>query len=167
MRGDNRSEGRIIMKSKRRQRLRGTCKWGGVTLCVLLFALWLASGWYWLGFAFPGTLFGLKATFGTLFIGTWNEPGLQLLHTDLRVLLGSAPPIWSWWHFGWDSSIPAVQCPIWFLFLLLALPTGYLFWSDHRKRGKPGHCAACGYDLTGNTSGTCPECGAETFKTTA
>jgi len=23
----------------------------------------------------------------------------------------------------------------------------------------PGHCDWCGYDLTGNTSGTCPECG--------
>lgn len=25
----------------------------------------------------------------------------------------------------------------------------------------PGHCAHCGYDLTGNTSGRCPECGRE------
>lgn len=23
----------------------------------------------------------------------------------------------------------------------------------------PGHCNKCGYDLTGNVSGTCPECG--------
>lgn len=27
----------------------------------------------------------------------------------------------------------------------------------HRKR--TGRCQACGYDLTGNQSGTCPECG--------
>lgn len=25
--------------------------------------------------------------------------------------------------------------------------------------GKPGVCTACGYNLTGNTSGVCPECG--------
>jgi uncharacterized paraquat-inducible protein A len=25
-----------------------------------------------------------------------------------------------------------------------------------------GLCAACGYDLTGNTSGVCPECGTPT-----
>lgn len=25
----------------------------------------------------------------------------------------------------------------------------------------PPHCVGCGYDLTGNTSGRCPECGAE------
>jgi hypothetical protein len=23
----------------------------------------------------------------------------------------------------------------------------------------PGHCPNCGYDLTGNVSGVCPECG--------
>ncbi len=25
----------------------------------------------------------------------------------------------------------------------------------------PGHCRNCGYDLTGNVSGRCPECGSE------
>lgn len=25
----------------------------------------------------------------------------------------------------------------------------------------PNHCRKCGYDLTGNESGTCPECGTE------
>ncbi len=29
----------------------------------------------------------------------------------------------------------------------------------NRKRRSPGHCNRCGYDLTGNVSGTCPECG--------
>ena len=28
-----------------------------------------------------------------------------------------------------------------------------------RRRIKPGHCTTCGYDLTGNTTGRCPECG--------
>jgi hypothetical protein len=27
------------------------------------------------------------------------------------------------------------------------------------KGPKPGHCHKCDYDLTGNTSGRCPECG--------
>jgi hypothetical protein len=29
-----------------------------------------------------------------------------------------------------------------------------------RRRPGPGHCPSCGYDLTGNVSGVCPECGA-------
>jgi len=35
------------------------------------------------------------------------------------------------------------------------------FWGVAAKpmTDPPGHCTACGYDLTGNTSGVCPECG--------
>ena len=29
----------------------------------------------------------------------------------------------------------------------------------HRDRDRLGLCRACGYNLTGNTSGVCPECG--------
>ena len=29
----------------------------------------------------------------------------------------------------------------------------------HRKRLAEGHCCHCGYNLTGNVSGVCPECG--------
>jgi hypothetical protein len=35
-----------------------------------------------------------------------------------------------------------------------------------RRRLRPGHCPACGYDLTGNVSGVCPECGAAASVTT-
>ena len=30
---------------------------------------------------------------------------------------------------------------------------------DTRQRYRHGHCQKCGYDLTGNESGVCPECG--------
>ena len=33
-----------------------------------------------------------------------------------------------------------------------------------RRRPPAGGCRACGYDLTGNVSGTCPECGAAVQK---
>ena len=32
---------------------------------------------------------------------------------------------------------------------------------DRAKRIERGHCAYCDYDLTGNTSGRCPECGTD------
>ena len=31
-----------------------------------------------------------------------------------------------------------------------------------RPHARTGHCAACGYNLSGNVSGTCPECGTST-----
>ncbi|MBI4581439.1 MAG: hypothetical protein HY718_17180 [Planctomycetes bacterium] len=51
-----------------------------------------------------------------------------------------------------------VDLPLWIPFLLVASPTIFLWWVD-RRRIQPGHCRKCGYNLTGNVSGVCPECG--------
>lgn len=51
-----------------------------------------------------------------------------------------------------------IHLPLWMLFLLTAIPTAYLFWHD-RYRVPPACCRKCGYNLTGNVSGICPECG--------
>ena len=48
--------------------------------------------------------------------------------------------------------------PYWFLCAVIAVPT-LLLWRLDRRRIPPGHCRKCGYDLTGNVSGRCPECG--------
>lgn len=48
--------------------------------------------------------------------------------------------------------------PLWVPFLLAALPTAWLWWRD-RRRTPSGHCPHCGYNLTGNTTGICSECG--------
>ena len=46
--------------------------------------------------------------------------------------------------------------PLWFILLLGGSVTCVLIGLD--RRPDYGHCP-CGYDLTGNVSGTCPECG--------
>ena len=46
--------------------------------------------------------------------------------------------------------------------ILLVLPIAWL--AHHlrqRRRRRPGLCAKCSYDLTGNVSGVCPECGSK------
>jgi hypothetical protein len=53
----------------------------------------------------------------------------------------------------------SVYVPIWLPLLLLLAATALLWWRD-RRRVPPGHCQTCGYNLTGNVSGRCPECGA-------
>ena len=48
--------------------------------------------------------------------------------------------------------------PDWFLIGLFALLPLWALRSI-RLRGLKNHCRSCGYNLTGNTSGICPECG--------
>ena len=52
----------------------------------------------------------------------------------------------------------AISIPFWLLLLLTAIPTAWL-WHRDRGRIRPGCCLRCGYNLTGNRSGVCSECG--------
>jgi predicted RNA-binding Zn-ribbon protein involved in translation (DUF1610 family) len=66
------------------------------------------------------------------------------------------------WLHGDGISGPEARClhiPHWILLFVVATPTTVLFWRDRHRRIPPGHCQTCGYDLTGNVSGVCPECG--------
>jgi hypothetical protein len=56
-----------------------------------------------------------------------------------------------------DWAVPAVLV----LLAILAFGPGSLRRYRMRHRECTGLCIKCGYDLTGNVSGTCPECGAE------
>lgn len=68
---------------------------------------------------------------------------------------------------GWHGHrrARAISVPLWFLVSLAA----YLIWWIlfgragllHRHRMAKGHCPSCDYNLTGNISGVCPECGTE------
>ena len=49
--------------------------------------------------------------------------------------------------------------PLWTPFLACLVPS-LIGWFRNRKP-PPGHCQDCSYDLTGNVSGVCPECGAK------
>ncbi len=51
-----------------------------------------------------------------------------------------------------------VTIPLWMPFLAIGIPTAAMFFLD-RRRIPPNHCRNCGYNLTGNVSGVCPECG--------
>lgn len=64
--------------------------------------------------------------------------------------------------WGWPGRLStAVMLPYWLFLIPAAVVPGIQFrrWYRARTRPRTGCCLACGYDLTGNTSGVCPECG--------
>jgi len=59
---------------------------------------------------------------------------------------------------GRAEGFRVIILPLWIVPAALALPLALLLWLDRRRPG-PGCCPHCGYDLTGNQSGICSECG--------
>lgn len=60
-------------------------------------------------------------------------------------------------------NVPPTSVESWSYLCLYAAPgiSGIVF-NRARRAFPPGHCTSCGYDLTGNVSGKCSECGTAT-----
>jgi len=63
-----------------------------------------------------------------------------------------------WWPHADLSPSGYLAVPLWLPVAALSLVTA-LFWYRDCRRFPAGHCRNCGYNLTGNVSGRCPECG--------
>ena len=63
----------------------------------------------------------------------------------------------------YSSTWYGAYCPSWLLAILFAAYPTIAFIRKplrrRRERRRKGLCLTCGYDLTGNVSGVCPECG--------
>ncbi len=90
-----------------------------------------------------------------------------------------SPPRWHPRHVGWETGLAVerregrswllpqltrpradatwLQLPLLPILLLLLAATCWFFWKDNPP--PPTHCRFCGYDMKGNVSGVCPECG--------
>jgi len=144
-------------------------RWTGILVCAfILFAAAVSLRWSWVSLC--GDKNGrIWLAGGTLEVAWIDGRGWP---TDWNAYVG--PPIATWRELvdRWSSSgvwprpdsgrlIKAFVLPLWFPFLLTAIPTAIL-WRLDCRRARPGHCAKCRYNLTGNVSGRCPECGAFT-----
>jgi hypothetical protein len=65
---------------------------------------------------------------------------------------------WGYWR-NWKALDPRYDAAGWGL-ILIPLGIAAIVVARRRDAATAGHCPACDYDLTGNLSGVCPECGA-------
>ncbi len=155
-----------------RWRVRRVAKWGGVITCFVLLGCFAFS------MRFAGELqFGthvLTAWSGNLIFEELHNYGsvsrmpqgrfTKLARLEFRNLTWWPQHHLIWLHVNYDGYIPQPGSyierwiiPAWMIFVAIGLPTVFLWWLD--RRSPPGHCPRCGYNLTGNVSGRCPECG--------
>lgn len=84
--------------------------------------------------------------------------------TEQEISLG---PLGAFWFYARDAAggtwrYVRLGLPLWILVIvLLTYPVVAFVRGPLRiyRRSKCNQCLQCGYDLTGNTSGVCPECG--------
>ncbi len=134
---------------------------------ILVVATFLSVG---LGNAWHPTV--VYHTLGaTVVYGIWSAifalASLPVVVLSLRgqrlqrtVIMAFIPPVvvGTGAHLLWHHPFALVAAPasLWLMCLITALTS-----PDRRARlvANQGRCGACGYDLTGNVSGACPECG--------
>ena len=150
----------------RRIRWRRLFKRLGIGLSVILLTLTVLSGWFEIQ---------VNAKLGSRRFAMCTLPNrLGILALDPSVHWTQPFEITLWPephvpHFGFRDifrfdwvSVPSryegIDAPLETLLLAVIFPTALLCYLD-RRRIPPGHCRNCGYNLTGNVSGLCPECG--------
>ena len=136
-------------------RTRRILKWTLIGLRLLFVIAWGVSLWLDV-FTNVGRKINLEISSGSVILGGVDKaPILPGIRTH------------SWRGFGCErprtynsfhNNFVDLVIPFWLLLLISAIPTAWL-WRRDRHRIPPGHCPRCGYDLTGNTSGVCSECG--------
>lgn len=95
-----------------------------------------------------------------------NHPGVtQLdgpfgLQFEFQYLPPRSAQLWPRILTGWRQLY--VEIPLWLLLFVCALPAAAI-WIRGWQTNEP-QCDRCGYNLTGNLSGRCPECGTQVQK---
>ena len=138
----------------------------GLLLCLMTLAFWVFSVTFVAYYATPSGPWSIGIAFGRF--GFENSQGADPgwvcipMYSQLKSRAQEMP----WTEFAQSRlgfAMPGrgrtgmFHIPVWLLVVAVGFPTAVLWWRD--RRSKVGFCKSCKYDLTGNVSGTCPECG--------
>jgi len=136
----------------RRSGTRRCLRWLSIGVIVLTVGLYAGSGGYSTGY--NGGTWEVRFVVGQVSV-LWNLPAQpatgfyrQPYQSAFFPILFSPPPL---------PPARNVIVPMW---VPAAMAGVLLFFSRSKARRTHWRCLECDYDLTGNTSGRCPECGA-------
>jgi hypothetical protein len=87
----------------------------------------------------------------------WSSIGRAL--EELGLMLPSRMPMGPVKYGSVTVAHDIYTMPLWIPTSLVTALTVTLFVQARQRARKGGHCTKCAYDLRGNTSGICPECG--------
>ena len=119
----------------------------GFVLCVMIVAVSVASFWR------PFTVWPPSGRAVTLSESTFwmARPTPSGFPRADRIQVVGGFRLWP------TTGMGLLVLPTW-MFLLVVLIPMLVAWRQLRRKYPPGHCLTCGYNLTGNMSGVCPEC---------
>ncbi len=176
VRGGGGGEGGSGRMRRRRSRVRWVLKWAGTVACGLILFAAAATVWQEMGFEI-GPRMSVHLSGGGLVLheeyDAWKKVVARAHERGEVYVAPSSGNQRSWndilnewcdrglWPVWFDLSpfMRAISIPLWMPLAAIGIPTAWLWWRDRRPIGA-GRCQNCGYDLTGNISGRCPECGA-------
>jgi hypothetical protein len=145
---------------KRSGRMWCVLKWLSVALWLLIVCVFVPSRWWRFGLSNGEYLAG----FGAGRIVLAHRTGVPCGRVSLYASPGAPAFAWSIETRTLTQPtgpVSVLTIPLWMPFMAIAALT-LCFWRLDRRRIPAGHCKKCGYNLTGNVSGRCPECGEPT-----
>jgi hypothetical protein len=133
--------------TRKPSRVRRWLKWVGLVASTAVFVVWVVGYWY--DVTYTGATW--RVAFGRGCTGVaW---GSIVVSQGWNV--EEAGEFYVWPPLLWLQE--ALIFPVWIPLALVAVSTAFFWYRDGRP--PPGRCQGCGYYLTGNVTGRCPECG--------
>lgn len=151
----------VAVPAVRRARSTLWCKYVGTIIAALVSLLWCLSIT-----TVIRTPVGPRHAWG---VGGGSLRDMHGVGMDGRPLTWHVAWYWSgltagregMWSGSWITparSAYVQSWPVWPLMVATVVPA-VILWVTNGRRYPPHACQHCGYDLTGNVSGRCPECG--------
>ncbi len=139
---------------RRRTRSRQVLKWFYSAMFLVTLMLWEWS--HGPGIIYCHQEFGASALAGVFYLWAGDrspDHGRGLSYNTARNMVDQP-----WPKIGRDTKGEIVGCvPFWMIASGFGVVASYAWWMN--RRFPTAHCQKCDYNLTGNVSGACPECG--------